>query len=203
MDYSKQKVTELRDECRNRGLDTTGLKGELVARLEQDDQSNGGAAPAAPVAAAPVTAAAVGGRGRGRKAAVAAPEPEPEPEAVAAPKPSAKRSIEEAIADLKEEGNKKKKVFLRKLDPNCPVVGGEVFEDYDCMLNQTNIGQNNNKFYVVQVIKNKAGQFFCYNRWGKLCFSFLFFSFLFFSFLFFSCQDVKIPYFCISLFYYY
>lgn len=40
-------------------------------------------------------------------------------------------------------------------------------EDYDCMLNQTNIGQNNNKFYVIQVIKvNK--QFYSWNRWGRV-----------------------------------
>lgn len=40
-------------------------------------------------------------------------------------------------------------------------------EDYDCMLNQTNIGQNNNKFYVVQVIIEN-NQWFSWNRWGRV-----------------------------------
>lgn len=43
----------------------------------------------------------------------------------------------------------------------------QVHEDYDCMLNQTNIGHNNNKFYVIQVIEaNKS--FYSWNRWGRV-----------------------------------
>ena len=166
MDYSKQKVTELRDECRNRGLETSGLKAELVARLEEDDLNNGGGgAPAAAAAIAPVAATATtGGRGGRKKATAAAEEVAEE---VAPPTSTNKRTISQAIAELKEEGNKKKKTFLRKVDVNCGVSGAEVLEDYDCMLNQTNIGQNNNKFYVVQVIKTPGGQFYCYNRWGN------------------------------------
>lgn len=43
----------------------------------------------------------------------------------------------------------------------------QVHEDYDCMLNQTNIGHNNNKFYVIQVVKEK-NQFYSWNRWGRV-----------------------------------
>lgn len=45
----------------------------------------------------------------------------------------------------------------------------QVFEDYDCMLNQTNIGHNNNKYYVIQVLK-RAGinQYHAWNRWGRV-----------------------------------
>ncbi|XP_077581623.1 protein mono-ADP-ribosyltransferase PARP3 isoform X2 [Stigmatopora nigra] len=46
-------------------------------------------------------------------------------------------------------------------------LSGEVHEDYDCMLNQTNIGLNNNKFYVIQVIK-AANKFYSWNRWGRV-----------------------------------
>ncbi|XP_077458135.1 protein mono-ADP-ribosyltransferase PARP3-like isoform X2 [Stigmatopora argus] len=44
---------------------------------------------------------------------------------------------------------------------------GEVHDDYDCMLNQTNIGLNKNKFYVIQVIK-AANKFYSWNRWGRV-----------------------------------
>ncbi|XP_054881295.1 protein mono-ADP-ribosyltransferase PARP3 [Poeciliopsis prolifica] len=56
----------------------------------------------------------------------------------------------------------------RKVDEHCELFSsGEVHEDYDCMLNQTNIGNNNNKFYVIQVIK--AGKsYYSWNRWGRV-----------------------------------
>ncbi|XP_037346780.2 protein mono-ADP-ribosyltransferase PARP3 [Pungitius pungitius] len=56
----------------------------------------------------------------------------------------------------------------RNVDEHCSLQSsGEVHEDYDCMLNQTNIGNNNNKFYVIQVIKDKSC---CYTwtRWGRV-----------------------------------
>lgn len=40
-------------------------------------------------------------------------------------------------------------------------------EDYDCMLNQTNIGNNNNKFYVIQIVKDR-NKFYSWNRWGRV-----------------------------------
>lgn len=43
----------------------------------------------------------------------------------------------------------------------------QVHEDYACMLNQTNIGHNNNKFYVIQVLKAND-QFYTWNRWGRV-----------------------------------
>jgi len=43
----------------------------------------------------------------------------------------------------------------------------QVVDDYDCMLNQTNIGYNNNKYYVIQVIKS-AGHYYTWNRWGRV-----------------------------------
>lgn len=43
----------------------------------------------------------------------------------------------------------------------------QVHEDYDCMLNQTNIGNNNNKFYVIQVLLS-GGQYYCWTRWGRV-----------------------------------
>lgn len=42
--------------------------------------------------------------------------------------------------------------------------GGEV---YDCTLNQTEIGSNKNKFYIMQVIKHSEG-ICCYIRYGRI-----------------------------------
>ncbi|XP_053455750.1 protein mono-ADP-ribosyltransferase PARP3 isoform X1 [Nycticebus coucang] len=43
----------------------------------------------------------------------------------------------------------------------------QVYEDYDCTLNQTNIGNNNNKFYIIQLLKEED-RFICWNRWGRV-----------------------------------
>ncbi|XP_067361545.1 protein mono-ADP-ribosyltransferase PARP3 isoform X2 [Channa argus] len=56
----------------------------------------------------------------------------------------------------------------RKVDDHCSLSDrGQVFEDYDCMLNQTNVGNNNNKFYVIQVIK-ESRKYYTWNRWGRV-----------------------------------
>ncbi|XP_019942055.1 protein mono-ADP-ribosyltransferase PARP3 [Paralichthys olivaceus] len=56
----------------------------------------------------------------------------------------------------------------RKVDEHCSLSGsGEVHEDYDCMLNQTNVGHNNNKFYVIQVIE-ADNEYHTWNRWGRV-----------------------------------
>ncbi|KAJ9171803.1 hypothetical protein P3X46_015117 [Hevea brasiliensis] len=40
---------------------------------------------------------------------------------------------------------------------------------YDATLNQTNVGDNNNKFYVIQALEsNDGGQFMVYTRWGRV-----------------------------------
>ncbi|XP_020550285.1 poly [ADP-ribose] polymerase 2 isoform X1 [Sesamum indicum] len=45
-------------------------------------------------------------------------------------------------------------------------VGNEI---YDAMLNQTNLGENNNKFFVIQVLESDdGGKFMVYNRWGRV-----------------------------------
>ncbi|XP_020497812.1 protein mono-ADP-ribosyltransferase PARP3 [Labrus bergylta] len=56
----------------------------------------------------------------------------------------------------------------RRVDEHCPLSSsGEVYEDYDCMLNQTNIGHNNNKFYVIQIVKAQ-NKYHSWNRWGRV-----------------------------------
>jgi len=42
-------------------------------------------------------------------------------------------------------------------------------EVWDCMLNQTNVGANNNKFYVIQLLEKDSGTSYCvWNRWGRV-----------------------------------
>ncbi|KAL0371463.1 UNVERIFIED_CONTAM: Poly [ADP-ribose] polymerase 2 [Sesamum angustifolium] len=42
-------------------------------------------------------------------------------------------------------------------------------EIYDAMLNQTNVGENNNKFFVIQVLESDdGGKFMVYYRWGRV-----------------------------------
>ena len=53
------------------------------------------------------------------------------------------------------------------VDTKCPLSGASVHEDYDCMLNQTNIGANNNKFYVIQLLE-KGGKYYAWTRWGRV-----------------------------------
>ncbi|XP_061583098.1 protein mono-ADP-ribosyltransferase PARP3 isoform X2 [Cololabis saira] len=56
----------------------------------------------------------------------------------------------------------------RKIDEHCSLsCSGDVYEEYDCMLNQTNIGHNNNKFYVIQIIK-ADNKYYSWNRWGRV-----------------------------------
>ncbi|XP_046545126.1 protein mono-ADP-ribosyltransferase PARP3-like [Haliotis rubra] len=43
----------------------------------------------------------------------------------------------------------------------------EVVEDYDCMLNQTNIQKNNNKYYVIQVL-TRGGKYYTWTRWDRV-----------------------------------
>ncbi|XP_030062519.1 protein mono-ADP-ribosyltransferase PARP3 [Microcaecilia unicolor] len=74
------------------------------------------------------------------------------------------RSAVEALKAAPKEKGK------AKIDSACPLNSSgssEIHEDYDCMLNQTNIGHNNNKFYIIQLICNQ-GQYYCWNRWGRV-----------------------------------
>jgi poly [ADP-ribose] polymerase len=42
----------------------------------------------------------------------------------------------------------------------------EVYEDYACVLNQTDIAANNIRFYILQLL-TKNGSFWVFSRWGR------------------------------------
>ncbi|XP_061075682.1 protein mono-ADP-ribosyltransferase PARP3 [Conger conger] len=71
------------------------------------------------------------------------------------------RSVKEALKAAAPQDKGK-----RKADVHCG-ISAEVLEDYDCMLNQTNIGHNNNKFYIIQVLQN-GKKYYCWTRWGRV-----------------------------------
>lgn len=54
------------------------------------------------------------------------------------------------------------------VDDHCPLKArGKVVDDWDAMLNQTNIGHNNNKYYVIQLVES-GGKYQTWTRWGRV-----------------------------------
>ncbi|ESO95798.1 hypothetical protein LOTGIDRAFT_214893 [Lottia gigantea] len=77
-------------------------------------------------------------------------------------------TMKDAINKLKAADKGKKKSHA--IDKACYLASNtnaRVLDDYNCMLNQTNIGHNNNKFYIIQVIETN-GQYCAWNRWGRV-----------------------------------
>ena len=56
----------------------------------------------------------------------------------------------------------------RPVDREVPDRGSfSIVDDWSITLNQTNIGGNNNKYYIIQVLKGKD-KFWAWNRWGRV-----------------------------------
>ncbi|XP_067417268.1 protein mono-ADP-ribosyltransferase PARP3 [Emydura macquarii macquarii] len=76
-------------------------------------------------------------------------------------------SVRSTVEALKTAPKEKLKA---KIDSACHLSkssDAQIHEDYDCMLNQTNIGNNNNKFYIIQLV-DQNGRYSCWNRWGRV-----------------------------------
>ena len=59
------------------------------------------------------------------------------------------------------------------VDEYCNLQNVEIYvtssgQVYSCMLNQANIVKNNNKFYVMQLLKNTVGTYYVYSRYGRV-----------------------------------
>lgn len=55
------------------------------------------------------------------------------------------------------------------VDKLCPwSEDGKVHLDYDATLNQTQIGVNANKFYIIQLLTRGSGSYACWTRWGRV-----------------------------------
>ncbi|MPC53822.1 Poly [ADP-ribose] polymerase 3 [Portunus trituberculatus] len=83
---------------------------------------------------------------------------------------SATTQLRNAINETKATASKEKKKGNFKADGVLLLEfpKAAIYEDYTCMLNQTNIGHNNNKFYIIQVTENKKNSFTCFTRWGRV-----------------------------------
>jgi predicted DNA-binding WGR domain protein len=58
---------------------------------------------------------------------------------------------------------------VRPVDREVPNRGNfKIYEDYSITLNQTNIGGNNNKFYIIQLLEDDKGAYWTWNRWGRV-----------------------------------
>jgi len=136
-EFTKLKVAELKKECEQRNLDTSGKKSDLVNRLEEFEKQNG---------------TGVGGKKIKKE------------EAGVEQKELSVKDKLKALAE--EEKQNKKKTFA--VDSHCSFYNSaKIIDDFDCMLNQTNIGANNNKFYVIQLFQN-GGSYYVWTRWGRV-----------------------------------
>ena len=54
------------------------------------------------------------------------------------------------------------------MDSYCPVTNGCVYRNYSATLNQVNIVNNNNKFYIVQVIQESPTRYHVFTRYGRV-----------------------------------
>ena len=85
-----------------------------------------------------------------------------------------KKSIQEKIKKSGAMASKSKS-SSSKVDPLCPLASRcSIYTDendvaWECMLNQTNIQNNNNKYFLLQVLVNSStNQFHTWFRWGRV-----------------------------------
>ncbi|XP_027742062.1 protein mono-ADP-ribosyltransferase PARP3 isoform X1 [Empidonax traillii] len=71
------------------------------------------------------------------------------------------------LAALKTAPKEKPPATIDGLCPLSTAPGAQVYEDYDCTLNQTNISANNNKFYIIQLLEHD-GAYSVWSRWGRV-----------------------------------
>eukprot|EP00750_Incisomonas_marina_P012684 INCI17140.3.p2 GENE.INCI17140.3~~INCI17140.3.p2 ORF type:complete len:600 (-),score=140.90 INCI17140.3:3651-5351(-) len=120
----------------------------------------------APAAAAPV---------RSAKKSVVVPAPGPAP----APAPVSKKRVAKAQRSVKAAAAHASAAAASAaaaiggidVDEHAPstIQSGSVLNDYDAMLNQTNVvGANNNKFIKTQIVRAGAFQFYHWKRWGRV-----------------------------------
>lgn len=163
------KVEELRSELNQRGLDTTGTKPTLLRRLQEallkeKQVSNPDADAPSSLGKRPRDSATGTRRGVSKKQSL-----ETIPQDSHHVEQEEKVIEEEKIVTATKKGAAVLDQWLPdhiKVQYHVLEMGGEI---YDAVLNQTNVGDNNNKFYAIQVLESDdGGKFLVYNRWGRV-----------------------------------
>lgn len=180
---SAMSVAELKAACNAKGLKVTGKKEDLIQRLQEAD-----AAPAAPVtkaesknsggsdysgmAVASLKALCVkaGLKVSGKKEDLIARLQENEgggdDDEEAAPPPLKKqKSAPKAKPQAPPASPSKGGARPDRLVPGKESMS--IHENYTIKLNQTNIGGNNNKYYIIQLLSG-GGKFSVWTRWGRV-----------------------------------
>eukprot|EP01059_Diplonema_ambulator_P037159 TRINITY_DN9675_c0_g3_i1.p1 TRINITY_DN9675_c0_g3~~TRINITY_DN9675_c0_g3_i1.p1 ORF type:complete len:624 (+),score=278.94 TRINITY_DN9675_c0_g3_i1:54-1874(+) len=93
------------------------------------------------------------------------PEPESEPESESADSEAESEPEAPEAKPAKSGGGKGGRTVDREV-PNKDAYS--VVEDWAVLLNQTNIGNNNNKFYIIQLLQNNIGKYSLWTRWGRV-----------------------------------
>ncbi|RVW54624.1 Poly [ADP-ribose] polymerase 2-A [Vitis vinifera] len=164
---SKLKVDELRAQLAQRGLSTAGPKPTLVRRLESALRKENKQHSTDGVDSSSTSKKRPSQAQNGNDSHVSK---------------KSKAVDEEGVDKVHEDGGKEEKLVtatkkggavLDQWLPDQIKANYHVLEQgddiYDAMLNQTNVGDNNNKFYVIQVLESDdGGKFMAYARWGRV-----------------------------------
>ncbi|KAK8027185.1 hypothetical protein PG991_004241 [Apiospora marii] len=99
-------------------------------------------------------------------------QPKPESKATSKAEPKAEPKTEHPPIGEAQIANPEVKLHI-PIDEMCTLTHYEVYVDdagviYDASLNQTNASSNNNKFYRVQLLRNVAGDYKTWTRWGRV-----------------------------------
>eukprot|EP01087_Luapelamoeba_hula_P019447 TRINITY_DN6446_c0_g1_i1.p1 TRINITY_DN6446_c0_g1~~TRINITY_DN6446_c0_g1_i1.p1 ORF type:complete len:619 (+),score=162.67 TRINITY_DN6446_c0_g1_i1:33-1859(+) len=164
-DFNKYTVVRLRAKLKKRGLITSGLKKDLVARMERasngtlkDADREGGGTTTAPTKKATTK----------RKRAPAKKQEESESEDDEEEEDSeASESSSEDEPPAKKKRTAASGAGTHRVDKMCSLSNASVVQDYDCTLNQTDISANSNKFYMIQLIKSGPG-YYLFTKWGRV-----------------------------------
>ncbi|GAM89549.1 hypothetical protein ANO11243_075880 [Dothideomycetidae sp. 11243] len=107
-------------------------------------------------------------KGKGKRQASASPEPESEPESK-----KLKLDASGAPPALGRTQVAKSSMLRIPLDEGCYLTGHSVYVDgngaiWDASLNQTNAGNNNNKFFRIQILAGPNNRCLTWTRWGRV-----------------------------------
>jgi len=141
-DYQSMTAGELKKACQAKGLKTTGKKADLLSRLQECGD---------------------GGEEEDEEPPAKKAKTMPAKKAVKAVPPAAAPKAESKSAGPPPSPSKGARPD--RLIPGKDAMA--IYENYTIKLNQTNIGGNNNKYYIIQLL-TKGNSYFVWTRWGRV-----------------------------------